>query len=1034
MEAFDTNTGQPIVVDNPEQMREGVLSGQFGFKKDAKINVFKGDEVYSIPSGDVYNALNNGWEIETPNLTAVREYLKENDNLIGSLKVGAYEFANALAMGVPDIIMRNTANPLEWAKLNALRDEHVTASLLGEVSGIGANIYSLARSGVLAATEKISEKAVNTVANRIMATLGKDVSKSAANQAAKGILAKTASKLTKGVGIVGRNVGQAAIEGAIDMAVPASVEALFGNYDEAAETLLIGTAFGGLLGGSLRTAGDAFSGAKQSLTKSLGQSVGEEGTKLQETLLQGLSTQTNIPIDTLRYGLKNAKDVDNALPMEAHFDSLNQAARSEFDIYETAKADLKNIEDDLAAKTKIKARQMDELSKAPNKEVDDQIVNSTSWTKRWLEDQSAAAEEALANEITIPKIDMRDVKKKVDNAINLMAEGKVGKTVGQTLSSLEGISNDLAAIDNFIDGNLARNVMRNIREDIRFNEADPTLFDSKLDKVLKDIQRNISERLKTYSPTYKAQMEKMAPAASALEQLGPMVSTENKRLAVGKALSTTTPSPSQQSLLNRFERFMDAAEGIEGLENIREVFDEAVKNQKAAVHYKKNLSKMLDIKTSDAKDQFYKMQFPEEYELLGMKRANLGEAQLKWDALKPLVTSDGRVPENNIKVFDGEKNIALERAYDELSKRYPSELGNIKKQIKDTKIKDSFGKARTQGSRLTNLYGGLIGGTAGATFGIVGAFLGGAVGAYTGAYVDRFGGRMFEKLLKESPGASKIRSFLVAEKQMSKFANGLDKIPDHIEKIATKKDRSSAIRKINRATNYLLFRIMDREKEQPQDKLLDRKTRVEAFNAFSKKLSELSNRDMLLDELSTVSGAAAEGGSVGFGQKTMEKMAIGIEYLQREIPKDPNPGRLFVKKGQEWEPSDYDLRAFEEKLLVIEDPFVVFDALEGDILTANHVDALRAVYPSLYSHITTKVLDTIATSESDLSYTDKVGLSEILGMPIDQSMTIDNFAYFQTAQLASEQGAAAAQGPANLSKIKMETSDYQTLSQRIRNI
>jgi hypothetical protein len=1032
MDVFDTKSGNPVVIDNPEQIREGILSGEFGFKKNSKVNVFKGEEVYEVPAPDVYNALKNGWEIETPNITAVREYLKENDNLVGSLKVGAYEFANALTFGVPDIVMRNTGNPLEWAKLNALRDEHITASLLGEVSGLGANIYSLARAGVLAATEKISEKAVNVVANRISAILGQGVSKSAANQAARGILAKTASKLGQGVGIVGRNVGQGAIEGALDMAIPASVEALFGNYDEAAETLLVGTAFGGLFGGTLRTAGDSINSAKDALFKS---STLGEGSKIQESFLQLASTYTNIPIETLRYGLKNAKEVDNALPIISHFDNLNTAAATEYNLFQTAKNELKDIEDTLIAKTRIKATQMDDLARAPNKGIDDEIMSSTSQMKNWLEENSYVAEEALSNEIPLAKIDLRKYQRNLQSSIDNLSKGKVGKTIGRTLSNLEGISNDFAALDNFVDGNTARSVLRNIREEIKFNEADPAVFDSALDKVLKNLQKDLSDTIKTYSPTYKKQMDSMAPKAQALEFLRPLISTQSKRLSVGAALATETPTASQQALLNRMENFFKAAEDIEGLENIRDVFNDAIRDQRSAQIYKKNRKSMLDAKTSQAKEDFYKVQFPTEFQIFEQKKAALGQATIDWEALKPLVTTDGRVLESNIKITDDKKFIALDRAYDELAKRYPSQLGDIKRQIKATMINKAFEKARPQGSRATLLFGSL-GAATGISTGVVGSVLGGAIGATTGAYIDRFGGKLISKILKDTPVSSKIRSLLVAEKQMNQFAQGLGNIPTHINKIATKKDQSSAYRKLNRATNHVLFRILDREKEQPKDELLDRETRVEAFRKFSNKLSSLSgNPDNLFEELSAVAGATTEGGSSTFGAKTMEKMSLGIAYLQKEIPKDPNPEMLFVKKGQEWEPSEYDLRAFEEKLTVLNDPFIVFDALEADLLTENYISALKEVYPSLYGHISRTIFESLSTDETSLNYTEKVGLSQIIGIPLDASMTAESFAFFQPVSEEEQQQQQIKNKNNNqLAKIKIDTSKYMSQSSRLRNI
>lgn len=1052
MGVYDTKTGKEFEFEDPKQLKSAIESGQYGFKKGSKIKVYRPeapDDVFEMPAENAAKAIEQGYEFETGFQRGVREYVSENDNLVGSMKVGLGEFANALTFGVPEIVMRNTASPLEWAKINALRDEHITASLLGEVGGIGANVYSLARSGALAATEKISEKAVEVMAKRITAQVGKkNISDAAAKTAARGILQKTAQGIKKGAGTISRNTAQGAIEGTIDMAIPAGAEALFGNYEEAAETLLLGTAFGGILGGATRTVGDMVGAGKDALLKRSAEATElGEGNKLQELILQAGSTQSNIPIDTMRYALKNAKDIDNAMPMSRNYNDVSAAAKVEFETLDRAKQELKAIEDGLAGKTNAKTTQMQELANNPNKGVEDELFKSTERVQNWLEEQSGIAESRLAQEVSTPSISIKPLAENLDKAVKKLKVGGVSKADRATIASIEDLSRTIKnELPEYVDGEVARKVLRSLRKDINYNTnlAD---FDEELNKVLKGVTEGFSDSIKGHSPGYAAQMAEMAPKAQILNKLRPYVSSSTKRLGIGKALTSNTPNATDQAIRDVMDEFIAGAKTIDGLESVDQAFADAIKDQKAANIFKKNRRAMTDARGGTAKDEFYAAQFPEDFELLQQRRSAFSEAEESYKRLRPLVNTKGIVLENKLKKFlDEDNNIALGEAYEFLAQKHP-DLGDIKKRLKDSLVKESFEKARTQGSRATNLTGAVFGGTAGAVVGPVGALLGGAIGAATGAYIDRFGGKMFQKLLKETPTASKIRSLLVAEDQLGKFARELDDIPNKIEKAVLGKDSASSYRKVNIVTNQLINQIINSERGDSRDKkdkkkatardgaLLNREARLRAFDILSKKFADLSDSNLLQEELSTVSGAVLEGGGPNLGMKVMEKMTQGVEYLSNEIPKDPLPVSPFIKKGQEWQPSDYDLRAFEEKLLVVSNPMIVFDAMDAGVLTKNHVDALQNVYAALYNQITQKVVESISTGELDLMYKDRVALGNILDMPVDPTTTAESYAYYQARSGTSEEEVAEEQARQSAESFKpnlnIDTRKMQTTTQRI---
>jgi hypothetical protein len=210
-------------------------------------------ETVDVPAENWQKALELGFKEETPEQTAVREYLAENRGTSGAAKAGLLSFANQALMGIPEIVYEKTGDPLEVAKHQALQKEHALAAGVGGVAGFGASLF------VGGPVFKGAGVAARGVESAVLSGTEKLV---AARLAAHGVTEGAAETVAKS--LVARSVAGAAKLGteAAVVALPTAVtEAALGDPHEAAETILFSLGAGAALGALAPGATDLFARA-----------------------------------------------------------------------------------------------------------------------------------------------------------------------------------------------------------------------------------------------------------------------------------------------------------------------------------------------------------------------------------------------------------------------------------------------------------------------------------------------------------------------------------------------------------------------------------------------------------------------------------------------------------------------------------------------------------------------------------------------------------------------------------------------------
>lgn len=233
---YDLTTKQPVVL-SAREAEEAVKAGTHAFGvNDTLAVVDQSGKAFDVSAQELQEALKRGYSLETPEQAAVREYVKDNKGIAGALKVGVGQAVDEFALGIPELIYDNTADPLDRAKKDALKKEHDLANTLGGVAGFGASLL----------TPVGPARLVGSAAN----TVGRAAGKAAAAKASA-VLGEKVSE--KALGTIFTNaVGKAAemgVESALFSTPRAITEAALGKPEDAAETLLISLGAGAVIGG-----------------------------------------------------------------------------------------------------------------------------------------------------------------------------------------------------------------------------------------------------------------------------------------------------------------------------------------------------------------------------------------------------------------------------------------------------------------------------------------------------------------------------------------------------------------------------------------------------------------------------------------------------------------------------------------------------------------------------------------------------------------------------------------------------------------
>lgn len=951
---FNANTRAPDPIDNEDELHQAILAGTHSFKAGALVTVTSPDgERGTVPAENVAEAVRQGFRVETPSQRAVREYVEQNKGIKGAVKVGLGQLADEAAMGLPELILDKTQDPLEVAKRQALKKEHELANTLGGLTGFGASLF--VGGPLFRGAAKVGEKTTAHVAEKLATT--------AAGEAGSRTLKTAAADVLKHMAAKGSG---ATVEGAIVTAPHAITELALGDPEAAAETLLAGAGIGTIFGAGGALAKDLFKLGKDTVVK--GASLVTQQEENAKSLARKVAkVVTGVNEDDVLHYVQNAERVNAAPARENIMDAIDNARSKYATEVELARENLAVTRRDLD--DAYRASRFDLAKERPSDSIADELMGALEAEKGVLGTLSEQADDALERSgLTFRRDDLLRFMDDVGGELGVRSSATgerilVSDEAVGAAQKLMAQRDRLASFGDTITAPELRGILRDVRRDINFN-LKAGEFNDTLNKARKKFTERISDVLKGNAPgledvpelrEYAAYMARMRDLSETLEAMTKRFG--EKQTAVNSLNAILGPAGSvKEELLERFSALtgQDFIGKLDNAKKARELLE---------------LSKRQDMRAELLPELTEKVKGLEE------------KLRLAEEAFEPVRRL---TPERTQSIIRNQafKNASIKdrRALELLGER---EGQNFLEQIRDRNVLDAFGKESTNGSRKT-LLGAILGGVVG------GGPIGGAVGGAIGATADVYGGVLLKKLIDSS---SDVAGLLFSEKAMKHTADKLDKVPELLNRMST----GARARGGRPASSYSVYRLMTgKEPEAGEaEKEASRPVRLRRLEEFNEATSALvANPGLTSERIAALAGPVSTRGAPLIGEALNRKMTAGLDYLMRAMPRPPRPTSPFAPRVK-WKPTDFELSAFEQKAQVIHDPFSVLDELERGTLTRNHMDALKAVYPGLYGMIRGKVQEAVVSGVQPLDYGQRVKLSLLMDAPMDTSLEARSIAYYQ---------------------------------------
>ena len=314
-----TNTLEAL---SDEQARQALETDTHSFMPKSRVPVYDPSGTFgSVPAENLKKALSEGYRIESDKESAVRQFVKDNDNIEGAAKVFVGQALDEFFMGVPELASDYASDPFETAKKEALKKNFEAANIAGGITGF---IGSLAYGGPIA--KGVSQAAERAIAAKILQKSGGQLSEGAARKAANGFISKALDSAKQvGVATTIKAAGGAA-EGLAFAAPRALTEAAFGDFEAMGETLALGVGLGGGISGII---GGGAVGVKKL------RELGQETESLQEIARKVQKIFTGVPEDDVKRYIQRTDEVDRVytqlgpIGVKAELDEATNAIRTE---------------------------------------------------------------------------------------------------------------------------------------------------------------------------------------------------------------------------------------------------------------------------------------------------------------------------------------------------------------------------------------------------------------------------------------------------------------------------------------------------------------------------------------------------------------------------------------------------------------------------------------------------------------------------------------------------------------------------------
>lgn len=163
----------------------------------------------------------------------------------------------------------------------------------------------------------------------------------------------------------------------------------------------------------------------------------------------------------------------------------------------------------------------------------------------------------------------------------------------------------------------------------------------------------------------------------------------------------------------------------------------------------------------------------------------------------------------------------------------------------------------------------------------------------------------------------------------------------------------------------------------------DKETPFQKFERVSQQLDEIENNPEQYAEKSGTAVAALNGFAPGHAEALNLKLQQAMAFLGQKRPKS---GDVDYFRKVPWVPTSYELQKFSRYVDAVENPKKVLNDMSRGVVSAEGVETLKTVYPQMFQLVQQAIAKNLPKYRQNLSYPQKVKLSQIFGVALDKSM------------------------------------------------
>lgn len=232
---------------------------------------------------------------------------------------------------------------------------------------------------------------------------------------------------------------------------------------------------------------------------------------------------------------------------------------------------------------------------------------------------------------------------------------------------------------------------------------------------------------------------------------------------------------------------------------------------------------------------------------------------------------------------------------------------------------------------------------------------------------------------------------------------------------------------VNKAKVPAAIEILNSTSFAPsENKKYSAKTKEEAFKRRSDEIYSMARNEQLLGQSISRSLGPVPNGILLQVQATMQRK---LDFLASKLPKD---GREPTLVQSDFTPSSVEIKKFAKYVRAAENPQTVLEDMKNGRLTQEAAETLKVVYPAMFADIQMQIIEALPTLKEKLNYRQKLQLSRLFGIPVDESMKT-SFIQAMQADFAGDKeeaaGMAMAQGgDMNLPAMKSNIANSMSSS------